>query len=348
MPAPGPSATPTSDIAVELKGVVKTYRRRLRGPGVRGALRALRRPDFTEIRALGGVDLQIARGETVAYAGPNGAGKSTTIKLLAGLLSPDCGRVQVMGLDPVRDRRRHVSRIGVVFGQRSELWIDHPVESSFDWKRVVWNIDDAIYRRMLGTLTELLDLKELLPALARQLSLGQRMKAELAMALLHEPELLLLDEPTIGLDVLAKRQILGFIRELGSTGVTTVVTSHDMADLEFLARRIVLLHRGEMAFDGGFAALRRATAAKRQLILETTSETAPALGRADLVSSEAGRHQYAFDPQVVPLAQLLAEASAATELLDVETHRPDIDDVVADLYASWHPPGGRQPSSGTA
>lgn len=345
MGAPDPSATRTSDIAVELSGVVKTYRRRVRGAGVGSAWRALRRPEFQEVRALGGVDLRIARGETVAYAGPNGAGKSTTIKLLAGLLAPDAGAVTVLGLDPVRERVRHVARIGVVFGQRSEMWIDHPVQSSFEWKRVVWGIPDDVYRRMLGTMTELLDLKDLLPALGRQLSLGQRMRAELAMALLHEPELLLLDEPTIGLDVLGKRQILGFIRDLGASGqVTTVVTSHDMADLEFLARRIVLLHQGEIAFEGDFPTLRRATSARRTLVVETRGAEAPVVAGAELVASEAGRHSYLFDPSTTAIAELIAHATAAatSEVLDVETHRPDIDEVVADLYASWHSPDSRQ------
>jgi ABC-2 type transport system ATP-binding protein len=342
------SATPTSATAAELTGVVKTYRRRVRSSTVGGALRALWKPEHVEIRALDGVDLSIERSETVAYAGPNGAGKSTTVKLLAGILSPDKGSVRVLGLDPVADRRRHVGRIGVVFGQRSEIWIDHPVESSFEWKRVVWDIPDDTYRRMLGTLTELLDLTDIRPALARQLSLGQRMRAELAMALLHEPELLLLDEPTIGLDVLGKRQVLSFVRELAASGrVTTVVTSHDMADLEFLAERIVLLDHGRISFDGDFAALRAASAPRRVLVLETSGTTAPALPNAELVRSDHGRHQYLYDPRRTTIAALLEAASAAGEVLDVETHRPDIDEVVADLYASWkESPGGRGPSSG--
>lgn len=158
------------------------------------------------------------RGEIVGYAGPNGAGKSTTIKLLAGILGPDTGAVRINGLDPLADRRHHVGRIGVVFGQRTELWHDHPVRASFEWKRVVWDIPPDRYRRMLGELSELLELGELLGALARELSLGQRMRAELAMALLHEPDLLLLDEPTIGLDVLGKRRILAFVKALRERG----------------------------------------------------------------------------------------------------------------------------------
>src|SRR6185437_6459064 len=179
------------------------------------------------------------RGEVVAYAGPNGAGKSTTVKLLSSLLAPDAGTVRVLGMDPVRDRVRYVNRIGVVFGQRTELWWDHPIAASFEWKRVVWNIARPRYERMLKLVRELLGLDDIFLTLARELSLGQRMRADLGLALLHEPELLLLDEPTLGLDVLARRRILSFIKELNrADGVTVVVTSHDMAELEQLAGRI--------------------------------------------------------------------------------------------------------------
>ena len=221
--------------------------------------RNLLRPDrFARSRRCSGSTCSIRRGEIVAYAGPNGAGKSTTIKLLSGLLAPDAGTVRALGMDPVRDRVRYVGRIGVVFGQRTELWWDHPVAASFEWKRVVWDIPRPRYERMLGLVRELLGLDEFFNSLARELSLGQRMRAELGLALLHEPEILFLDEPTIGLDVLAKRTILGFIKELNrERHVTVMVTSHDMAELEQLAGRIVMIDHGEIAFDGDFDRLRR-------------------------------------------------------------------------------------------
>jgi ABC-2 type transport system ATP-binding protein len=336
MNEPARSATPASDIAVELRGVAKTYRQRERAAGVGAAVRAMLRPRIREVHALAGVDLIVRRGEVLAYAGPNGAGKSTTIKLLAGILGPDTGEVRVNGRDPVRERRQHVAEIGVVFGQRGELWHDHPVSASFEWKRVVWDVPDERYHRMLGVLRELLDLDELLPALARELSLGQRMRAELALALLHEPALLLLDEPTIGLDVLGKRRMLQFVKELKGINLTTViVTSHDMSDLEQLAERIVMIDHGRIAFDGDFPTLRRTVSTSRRLLVETSSDAAPVLEHAELVGSAAGRHTYVYDPAATDVARLLAAASAVTEVLDVETHRPDIDDVVADLYASW-------------
>jgi ABC-2 type transport system ATP-binding protein len=239
-------------------------------------------------------------------------------------------------MDPVRDRARYVGRIGVVFGQRTELWWDHAVAASFEWKRVVWNVPRDRYERMLGVVRELLDLDDIMRATARELSLGQRMRADLGLALLPEPEILLLDEPTLGLDVLARRRIIEFIRELNrERGVSVVVTSHDMAELEQLAGRIVLLHHGEIAFDGDFSELRRTLTRQRVLTIETASETPLELRGAQLVRSEGGRHEYTFDAEHVRLSDLLEQASAVTEVLDVETHRPPIDDVVADLYEHW-------------
>lgn len=192
-------ATSPGDSVVELSGVWKVYRQRQRSGHVGEALRKLFRPEVRVVEALKGIDLRIGRGEVVAYAGPNGAGKSTTVKLLSSLLMPDAGTVRVLGMDPIRERTRYVGRIGVVFGQRSELWWDHPVAASFEWKRVVWDIPRERYDRMNGFVRELLGLDEFMQSMARELSLGQRMRADLAMSLLHEPEVLILDEPTLGL-----------------------------------------------------------------------------------------------------------------------------------------------------
>jgi ABC-2 type transport system ATP-binding protein len=316
--------------------VRKTYQQRVRSARFGDVLRNLLRPEIRVVQALRGIDLVVRRGEIVAYAGPNGAGKSTTIKLLSGLLAPDSGSVRSLGLDPVADRVRYVGRVGVVFGQRTELWWDQPIAASFEWKRVVWNIPQPRYQRMLGLVRELLDLDDIFHTLARELSLGQRMRADVGLALLHEPEILLLDEPTLGLDVLARRRILGFIKELNrERGVSVLVTSHDMAELEQLAGRIVLLHEGQIAFDGVFADLRRLLTHRRVLILETSSTDPPRLDGAELLQSEAGRHEFAFDAAQFKLSDLLQQVSAQTEILDVETHRAPIDEVVADLYEHW-------------
>jgi ABC-2 type transport system ATP-binding protein len=252
------------------------------------------------------------------------------------MLAPDQGSVRALGMDPVRQRVRYVSRIGVVFGQRTELWNDHPVAASFEWKRVVWDIPRQRYERMKGLVIEVLGLGEFFNSLTRELSLGQKMRAELGLALLHEPEILFLDEPSIGLDVLAKRTILGFIKELNRTQhVTIMVTSHDMAELEQLAGRIVMIDSGRLAFDGPFEQLRRELSDRRRLLIETPNGTAPALRGAELVRSEPGRHEYVFDAAQVRIAELLEQAAAQTQVLDVETHRAPIDEVIADIYSKW-------------
>ncbi len=330
------SATCAGDIAVELQGVNKTFYQRQRSAHVRDVCKNLFRPRVREIRALQDVDLIVRRGEIVAYAGPNGAGKSTTVKLLSSVLAPTSGSVRALGMDPMRDRVAYVSRIGVVFGQRTELWWDQPVSASFEWKRVVWDIPRKRYERMLDFVRELLGLDEFMDSLARQLSLGQKMRADLGLMLMHEPEILFLDEPTIGVDVLARRNILDFIKDLNSEkGVTVMITSHDMDELEQLAGRIVMIDRGRIAFDGPFDELRNHFGDRRRLRLQTSGEEAPDLSRAELLKTEAGWHEYVFDAEQVKLPTLLAEASAQASVLDAETHRAPIDEVIADIYAEW-------------
>ena len=330
------NATYPGDIAVELKGVNKTFYQRQHSAKVGDVFKNLFRPQTLEIQALREVNLTVQRGEIVAYAGPNGAGKSTTVKLLSSVLAPTTGTVRALGMDPMRDRVGYVGRIGVVFGQRTELWWDQPVSASFEWKRVVWDIPRDRYGRMLGFVRELLGLDEFYNSLVRQLSLGQRMRADLGLMLLHEPEILFLDEPTIGVDVLARRHILDFIKSINEErGVTVMITSHDMDELEQLAGRIVMVDRGRIAFDGPFDRLRRHFGDRRRLRLQTSEAQAPTLQHAELLRTEAGWHEYVFDAAKVKLPSLLDAASAQSSVLDVETHRAPIDDVIADIYAEW-------------
>ena len=248
-----------SDIAVNVRNITKNYEQWQRSSDRRDLLRNLIKPEKRIITALDDVSFQVEKGEFVAYAGANGAGKSTTMKILAGMLYPTSGSVSVLGLSPQTDRIPLMRRLGVMFGNRTELWWDQPVIQSFEWKRVIWDIPDNRYRKTLDTVCELLDIKALLHTFVRELSLGQRMKADLALLLLHEPELILLDEPTIGLDVLAKRQMIGFLKDLNREKQTTIlVTSHDMDDLEEMARRIILVSKGHIAYDGSFGDLRTA------------------------------------------------------------------------------------------
>ncbi len=337
----GVAGTPNSDIVVELKDASKTYYQHQRPESFGETLRRFFHPTVKAVRALRGVNLQIRRGEIVAYAGPNGSGKSTTIKLLSGLMIPDRGSVRALGMDPAKNRVEYVRRIAVVFGQRTELWWDHSIGASFRWKKATWGIDDDRYRTMCGKLREQFDLVPIWKSLARELSLGQRMRADFALALLHDPELILLDEPALGLDVIARDRMLSWIRHLNtSDGKTVVITSHSMADLEKLGVRVVLIHDGLIRFDGQFTELRATVADRRVLTVETNITSAPALRGAEVSSSVNGRHVYLFDANRVSVVDLLKELSERCRISDIKTTPASIDDVVSEVYRRMNEEAG--------
>jgi ABC-2 type transport system ATP-binding protein len=239
--------------------LTKSYRISERDPGFLGALRGLVRRRYRRVEALRGISFSLERGELLGFIGPNGAGKSTTIKILSGILRPDSGRVEVDGLTPFAERRKHVARIGVVFGQRTQLWWDLPVIEGFELLRAIYRVPEQRYRRSLDELVALLRLEQLLDQPVRQLSLGQRMRAEIVAALLHEPAVLFLDEPTIGLDAPSKLAVREFVERLNQErGVTVILTTHDMQDIEALAERVIVIGNGRVLADGPFDILRAA------------------------------------------------------------------------------------------
>ena len=251
---------------IQVEHLCKTYRVSRRDGGLFQAMKALGKRETEEIRALDDLSFSIANGEIVGYIGPNGAGKSSTIKVLSGILVPDSGKCLVNGRVPWKERKQHVAEIGVVFGQRSQLWWDVPVVDSFELLRNIYRVDGERYRRNVEELTELLDLGQLLRTPTRQLSLGQRMRCEIAASLLHDPKVLFLDEPTIGLDAVSKLAVRSFIHELNRTrGTTVLLTTHDMQDIEALASRILLIGKGRLLLDGTFDDVRAVNPDARSL-----------------------------------------------------------------------------------
>ena len=254
---------------ITMEHVCKSYRIAKRNAGFGEACKALFHREYEVIHALNDVSFTINDGEMVGYIGPNGAGKSSTIKILSGILTPDSGTVLVDGRMPYKNRIDHVREIGVVFGQRSQLWWDVPVIDSFELLKDIYTISDSQYRQSLEELTELLNLKELLRSPARQLSLGQRMRCEIAASLLHQPRILFLDEPTIGLDAVSKLAVRDFILRQNQTHKTTVIlTTHDMQDIESLTQRILLIGKGQILMDGSLDDIRT----KNDSIDETIAE----------------------------------------------------------------------------
>ena len=242
---------------IEMKGICKTYRVRRREAGLGNAVRSLFSQDCTDIPALREMTFSIPDGQIVGYIGPNGAGKSTTIKILSGILRPDSGACTVDGLTPWTDRKRHVARLGVVFGQRSQLWWDVPVMESFLLLRDIYRTPEGTFRENRDRLTDLLELGDLLKTPARMLSLGQRMRCEIAAALLHGPRILFLDEPTIGLDAVSKLKVRQFILEQNRLcGTTVLLTTHDMQDVDALCSRVLLIGKGQLLLDGDTAQIR--------------------------------------------------------------------------------------------
>ncbi|MFZ5783842.1 MAG: ABC transporter ATP-binding protein [Pseudomonadota bacterium] len=314
--------------------LAKTYRVAERAPGLAGALRGLVRRQWREVHALKDVSFSLEAGELLAFIGPNGAGKSTTVKILSGILRPTSGRVEVGGRVPYEDRMRHVARIGVVFGQRSQLWWDLPILDGFDLLADIYRVDPVRYRRRRDELVTMLRLEPLLGQPVRQLSLGQRMRAEFVAALLHDPEILFLDEPTIGLDAPSKLTVRQFVKRLNrEQGVTVLLTTHDMHDVEALAERVIVIGQGRLLADGPFDSLRTGSLAERRLHVDFAGP-APGFEMPGVTVRTRGERslELGFDPAVIPTPRLIAAIATQHAVEDIHVDEVAIEEVIARFY----------------
>ncbi len=319
---------------IVVDNLCKSFRIAKRAPGFWGAVRGLAVRSYTTLEAIRGISFTLEAGELVGYIGPNGAGKSTTVKVLSGILVPDSGRCEVLGVTPWRDRAHFVQKIGVVFGQRTQLWWDLPVIESLDLLRDIYRVPQAQYGSTRDELVTMLNLEALLDVPVRQLSLGQRMRCDLAGSLIHRPEILFLDEPTIGLDAVSKLALRDFIRRLNrERGVTVILTTHDMDDIEALCSRVILIGRGEILLDGPLDTLRGRVTNERWLIVDLEKDDENIEDEdAEILRTERGRVCLKFDPARISTAALIRRITARYAVRDLFVENPPIEEIVAQVY----------------
>ena len=302
--------------------------------GAWGTLRNLVTREYKLVRAVDNISFEIEPGELVGYIGPNGAGKSTTIKMLTGLLVPTGGDLWVIGRVPWKERQAHVATLGAVFGQRTTLWWDLPVIESFDLLQYIYKIPPDRFRQNLDEFRQLLDLDPFLDTPVRSLSLGQRMRADLCAALLHDPVLLFLDEPTIGLDVVAKERIRQFIQHINrQRGTTVLLTTHDLSDVEKLCERVMIIDQGRLLFDGELSTLRERFGGKRELVVYFAQEyESVEVAGAQVVERNSTRVTYQFERDTITASDLIGRVSARYRIRDLQVREPEIEETVRRIY----------------
>jgi viologen exporter family transport system ATP-binding protein len=315
---------------IEVRDVSRTFT-------LRRNVGRLRRERDT-VDAVRDLSFSIEPGEMVGYIGPNGAGKSTTIKMLTGILVPTGGDLRVAGLVPARQRTELASRIGVVFGQRTTLWWDLPLRDSFELLHKIYRIPDSRFRANLATFLDLLDLGPLLDVPVRQLSLGQRMRGDIAAALLHDPQVVYLDEPTIGLDVVSKSRLRDFLRTANrERGITVLLTTHDLDDIERLCSRVMVIDHGRLVFDGELAALQRVAGARRMVVVDLVEPEAPLQVQGSVTERIDGPRQWLSFPAEASAAPIIAALTASHRIADLSILEPSIEDVITRIYSGERP-----------
>lgn len=314
---------------IRVRNLSKEFKVRKPQKGIRGWIH----PQYQTIRAVDGIDIDVAKGEMVGYIGPNGAGKSTTMKLLTSILTPTEGTIRINGEAPDTDRKKFVQNIGAMFGQKTQLWWDLPLEDSFLLLKDMYNVPEDVYKRNMQLFCDVLELDRFLHQPVRQLSLGQRVRGDLAAVLLHNPKVVFLDEPTLGIDFLAKKKIREFIREVNAQrDVTIMLTSHDIGDIESICDRLMIINEGKIAYDGSLDKLRQEFGQSRKLEITFARECDDfVLPGAHLILSEDNRKIFSFGKEVSP-SGLIAEAGKHHMITNLKIIEPEIEDIISEIY----------------
>lgn len=322
---------------ITLDNISKTFKVAQRGKGAGAAFKSLFRREYDDIHALDNISYQIGEGEIVGYMGPNGAGKSTSIKVMSGILVPDSGSCTIMGFTPWENRQEYVRNIGVVFGQRTQLWWDVPIADSFELLKDIYKIPADKYKKNLSMLTETLGLGDFINTPLRQVSLGQRMRAEIAASLLHSPKILFLDEPTIGLDAVSKLAVRQFIKRVNAEQkLTVILTTHDQNDIEALTDRIILIGKGQILYDGSMRQIKRKFEPYRTLTVTfAPHETPVEIENAELTFWSSERAVYRLDAAKVTVSAVIGELGKTLNILDMTSETPPVEEVVAGLYKEY-------------
>lgn len=323
---------------ITVKNLNKTFKVLQRDAGLVNAFKSLFKRQYKYIEAVDDISFEINKGEIVAYIGPNGAGKSTTIKMLCGILYPDSGTISVDGMNPFKNRKKYVSRIGVVFGQKSQLWWDIPVEESFLLLKNIYKISDEDYKRNKEELIKLLDISNLLNTPVRQLSLGQRMRCEIAASLLHNPKILFLDEPTIGLDAVSKVQVRKFIKEINlKRKVTIILTSHDMTDIEALTNRVIVIGKGRKLYDGSLTTIKNKFSKHKKLeILYTKLTKVPNIKDVEIINKKRNYILLDVNMKNNTISDIVSKYSKVCEINDINVLNDNLDDIILKLYKEYN------------
>lgn len=321
---------------IEVKGISKTFKVAKKNSGIKATIKSFLKRDYQYIEAVKDISFKIKKGEIVGYIGPNGAGKSTTIKMLSGILVPDKGSIKINGLVPYEKRKEYVKDIGVVFGQRSQLWWDIPAEDTFDLLQEIYKIDPNEYEKTKSELVEILQIKDIIHIPVRQLSLGQRMRCEIVASLLHKPKILFLDEPTIGLDALSKQIVRDFIKKINKKdNITVILTTHDMSDIEALAKRIILIGKGTLLYDGSLTHLKNKYDRNKTVIVKTKEKITTNKKGVLLQEKIKDGYKFVIDSKMLEFSSFLNYLSDRINIEDIEVKNENIDDIIVNLYKEY-------------